>query len=92
METYGAQAYTTKSTDPDHEYDKAPSDAPLRLDLAYPDGSKVALVYAAMPPDSEQRSLMLRLQLGAGKSGFTITRRNYGGEPISVDAIRVDGK
>lgn len=88
MDTYGAFAYSTSSDDPKYAYELAPTVFELRIDLAYEDGSRTAFVYEReLPTEQEQKELMLSLQIGAGKYGYTITRTEADGSTINVEPI-----
>lgn len=87
METFGATAYSDNSADPRWLLAKVPDIFALRLDLSYPDGGKVVLIYDDLPGQKEQADLMWNLQLAAGQSGFTITRTEADGSTTSAPAI-----
>lgn len=85
---YGALVYTNNTDDPRWWLENAPEQFALRLDLTYPEGVKVALVYVDPPSEDEQREIMWQLQTLAGRHGFTLTRTDADGETIDCPPIR----
>lgn len=63
-----------------------------QIELAYPDGSFVVIVYDHEPEDAlELPALMWRLQSLAAKSGFRITIRNADGTTSVAEPFRAAG-
>lgn len=87
LPSYGAFAYTDKSHDPRWYLANIPDEYALRIDLDYATGSKTVLIYDETPSQREQADLMLKLQMGAKKYGFTVTRTDFGREPINAPAL-----
>lgn len=87
MEMFGAYAYTDNSSDPRWKLSQVPDEYAIRIDMDYPDGRKVVLIYETAPAEQEQADLMWKVQQAAGQHNFTVTRTDWGKAPIVAPPI-----
>jgi hypothetical protein len=92
MDSYGATVYTNSTADPRWHLANLPTGFALRIDLDYPDGNKVVLIYDNLPSQSERAELMWKLQVAAGAAGFTITGTEANGFDFDAPPIGANRK
>lgn len=90
MNTYNAVAYTDGAHDSRYRLDQLPHQWALRIDLDYPLGDKVVLIYPeGQPPSGKERmDLMWQLQIAAGRTGSTITVIEADGTRTNAPALK----
>lgn len=88
MERFGAYAYTDNHVDPQWRLSQVPAEYAIRIDLDYPSGGKVVLIYPLEPSREEQMDLMWKIQVAAGQTGFTVTRTDWGKDPVEAPPIK----